>query len=159
MDHCIDPPMKTWRIRFEFFGFLFMSACTMGTYQDRIVSALNATALSVEAGETSAEVLYEANQEAVLDYASRETPLPTQAEVQRRLGAVRRAWDPVWEEFDALRGLYAHVTSSLVVTGVDDKTTVAAANEFLDRQKKVADMLHKLRDDFRAMRSGPQEKQ
>jgi hypothetical protein len=143
--------LKRFNVRIELFGFMFVASCVTGTYQDRIVAAMNTAALSVESAETTSEMLYETQQELVLDLSGRETPLPTQSVVQARLAVVRTTWDPLWAEFDAIRVLYERVATALV-EGAKVDTLGEVATEQFERQKVIADMLKKLREDYLAMK-------
>jgi hypothetical protein len=111
---------------------------------DTVVQLLNTGALSIESGQTTAELLYERHQEVIVDIAGREIPLPAQSKVQERLSVLRVAWDPVWAEFYALREAHEHVTT-LLVEGGSIKDVTVFAKEVNERQRAIAQMIAELR--------------
>lgn len=138
----------TWRIT-AIVLILFTVGCatSKGAIQDGVVVGLNSTALTIEASQTTAELLYKAHQALLVEKAKREQPLPTQSVVMGRLEAVRTRWDPVWDMFAKLREAHGRAISFIDANAGLDKI-LSAANELSRLQATVADKLKDLREAY-----------
>lgn len=114
-------------------------------YRTEFRHGMNTTALAIESSKTTAELLYKAQQEAIIESESKKKPLPTQDEVKATLEVLRKKWDPIWGAYEQVRITYSQLVK-IIDSGGSMESAAQVSNELFTQQSNIATTLRELKE-------------